>query len=206
MRRVSAAALPVTAVLLALAPASAAAEEAVAVFAGGCFWSMEPPFDAVPGVLSTTTGYTGGDEEAPTYEQVALGRTNHVEAVRVVYDPAKVGYATLLEVFWRTINPFDGGGQFCDRGDSYRTAVFAVTPEQRRMAEASREAVAALLDRRVKTDVADAGRFWPAEEPHQDFYLKNPEKYLLYRLNCGRDARLADIWGDVPPLDLSALR
>jgi peptide-methionine (S)-S-oxide reductase len=170
----------------------------VATFAGGCFWCMEPPFDALDGVVSTTSGYTGGGIARPSYGQVSAGGTGHLEAVRVIFDPAKVPYRRLLEVFWRNVDPLDGGGQFCDRGGQYRTAIFVHDAGQRRLAEASKAALAAedrLNGRRIATEILDAAAFWPAEEYHQDYYRTNPVRYRLYRWNCGRDARLREVWG-----------
>ena len=170
--------------------------QATAVFAGGCFWCMEPPFDALDGVLATTAGYTGGHLARPTYEQVGAGDTGHIEGIHILYDPSRVPYARLLDVFWRNVDPLDGGGQFCDRGESYATAVFARDAEQRRLAEASKAEVEGRLRRPVATPVRDAGPFWPAEDYHQDYYRKNPARYRFYRWNCGRDARLRAVWGD----------
>jgi peptide-methionine (S)-S-oxide reductase len=170
---------------------------AVATFAGGCFWCMEPPFDALDGVVSTTSGYTGGRTERPSYAQVGAGGTGHLEAVRVVFDPSKVSYERLLEVFWHNVDPLDTGGQFCDRGETYRTAVFVHDAGQRRLAEASKAALEA-EDRwrgAIVTQIRDAGPFWPAEDYHQDYYRKNPARYRFYRWNCGRDARLREVWG-----------
>lgn len=171
---------------------------AVATFAGGCFWCMEPPYDKLDGVQSTTSGYTGGAEVRPTYEQVSYGRTSHAEAVRVVYDPEVVSYETLLQVFWHNIDPTQADGQFCDKGSQYRTAVYAHDAEQRRLAEASKEEIAATADLPgpIVTEIEDAGPFYPAEEYHQDFYEKNPVRYKSYRLGCRRDARLEELWGD----------
>jgi peptide-methionine (S)-S-oxide reductase len=184
----------------AAAAGQAAAPEglAVATFAGGCFWCMEPPFDALPGVVSTTSGYTGGRQPRPTYEQVSAGGTGHAEAVRVVYDPRKVSYEALLDVFWHNIDPTVRDRQFCDHGDQYRAAIFTHGPEQRRLAERS---LAALRRDRpfagdVVTAIATAGPFWPAEEYHQDYYQKNPLRYRVYRAGCGRDARLRELWGE----------
>jgi len=168
----------------------------VALFAGGCFWCMEKPFDELDGVLSTTSGYTGGHVEDPGYEQVSGGGTGHVEAVRVVYDPERVGYETLLEVFWRNVDPLDAGGQFCDRGSQYGTAIFVTDAEQRRLAEASKEAVARRLEDPIVTPIREAGPFYEAEEHHQDYYQKNPVRYGYYRYRCGRDARLQELWGE----------
>ena len=168
---------------------------ATAIFAGGCFWCTEADFDKVPGVISTTSGYTGGTVARPSYEQVSAGGTGHYEAVRIVYDPRRVSYAQLVERFWPTIDPTDGGGQFCDRGDSYLSAIF-VTPEQRAVAEASKTKLArrAVLPAPIATRVLPAAPFYPAEGYHQDYYRKNPIRYRFYRTSCGRDARLAEVW------------
>ncbi|HYE00688.1 MAG TPA: peptide-methionine (S)-S-oxide reductase MsrA [Alphaproteobacteria bacterium] len=168
---------------------------AVATFAGGCFWCMEPPFDRLDGVVSTTSGYIGGTVVNPTYEQVSAGTTGHTEAVRIVYDPNKVGYDRLLEVFWRNIDPLTANAQFCDQGSQYRSAVFAHGPEQRRLAEASKAELAPRFDKPIVTEIAGEAPFYPAEAYHQDFYLKNPSKYKFYRWNCGRDQRLEALWG-----------
>ncbi len=171
---------------------------AVATFAGGCFWCLEPPYDALDGVLSTTSGYTGGRTAQPTYREVGAGGTGHLEAMRVVFDPARISYERLLEVFWRNIDPFDADGQFCDRGASYRTAIFVHDADQRRSAEASKAALRAdgRPDRRpIATEIREAGPFWPAEDDHQDYYIRNPVRYRFYRWSCGRDARLREVWG-----------
>jgi len=165
-----------------------------AVFAGGCFWCTESDFDKIPGVLSTTSGYTGGKLRNPTYEQVSAGGTGHIEAVRVIYDPAKVSYATLAARFIRTIDPLDSGGSFCDRGYGYRSAFFVADPAQRRVAETIKTKTRALLKKPVATLVLPAATFYPAEAYHQDYYKKNPVRYRFYRLNCGRDARLKELW------------
>jgi peptide-methionine (S)-S-oxide reductase len=174
---------------------------ASAIFAGGCFWCMEHPFDELGGVVSTTSGYIGGHTPSPTYPQVSSGATGHAEAVRVIYDPAKVGYDRLLWVFWRNVDPLDGGGQFCDRGDQYRTGVFFVTEEQHRLAEQSKQELTAAgrFDRPIVTAIAAAGEFYPAEDYHQDYYLVNPVRYKYYRYRCGRDQRLQELWGDEAP-------
>lgn len=171
---------------------------AVATFAGGCFWCMEPPFDKLEGVQSTTSGYTGGPEVRPTYEQVSYGRTGHAEAVRIVYDPELIGYEELLGVFWHNIDPTQADGQFCDKGRQYRTAIYAHDAEQRRLAETSRERIAETADLpgEIVTEIVDAGPFYPAEEYHQDFYEKSPVRYKSYRYGCRRDARLEELWGD----------
>jgi peptide-methionine (S)-S-oxide reductase len=169
--------------------------QASAVFAGGCFWCTEADFDKIPGVISTTSGYTGGKVARPTYEQVSAGNTGHIEAVRVVYDPRKVSYAQLAQRFFRTIDPLDGGGSFCDRGYQYRSALFVADPEQRRAAEAAKAAAQAQLKQPVRTLVLPAATFYPAEGYHQDYYKKNAVKYRFYRWNCGRDQRLKQLWG-----------
>lgn len=170
----------------------------IAIFAGGCFWCVESDFDKVPGVLRTVSGYTGGSVKNPTYETVSAGGSGHREAVQVAFDPKKVSYADLVEVFWRTVDPTDAGGQFCDRGDSYKTAIFATTAEQMRVAQASKERLASsgVLKSPVVTPVLRAGPFYPAEDYHQNYYKKNPLRYKFYRYGCGRDARLKEVWGD----------
>ncbi|MGQ9369116.1 peptide-methionine (S)-S-oxide reductase MsrA [Azospirillum sp. ST 5-10] len=183
------------ALVLLAGPAVAQERTAEAVFAGGCFWCMEPPFDKMAGVLSTTSGYTGGTVADPSYKQVSAGGTGHQEAVRVRYDPDKVSYAALLEVYWRNVDPFDADGQFCDRGDQYRAVIFPETPEQRRLAEESRRAVAERFGRPVATTVEPARPFYPAEAYHQNYYHTNPLQYRFYRFTCGRDRRLDEVWG-----------
>ena len=170
---------------------------AKATFAGGCFWCMEPPFDKLPGVISTISGYTGGRIGNPTYEQVSSGQTGHAEAVEVEYDPKRISYEKLLDVFWRNIDPTQRDGQFCDHGSQYRTAVFYHDDEQKRLAEASK---AALIKNKpfkgeIVTEITRAGEFYRAEDYHQDFYRKNPIRYKFYRTGCGRDARLRELWG-----------
>lgn len=170
---------------------------AVATFAGGCFWCVESDFDHVPGVTKTISGYTGGIIKNPTYRQVTAGNSGHIEAVQIYFDPSKTSYEKLLDVFWRSIDATDSGGQFCDRGASYATAIFANSPEQKRIAEASRAKLkkSGVLER-VVTPVLTAGTFYPAEGYHQDYYTKNPLRYKFYRLSCGRDARVKELWGD----------
>ncbi len=177
-----------------------AAGLAVATFAGGCFWCMEPPFDKLEGVVSTTSGYTGGTIAGPSYKQVSAGGTGHAEAIRVVYDPARVGYPKHLEVFWRNVDPLDASGQFCDRGHEYRPVIFVHDEEQRRLAEASKAALDALhrFEQPVVVAVEIARAFYEAEDYHQDYYMKNPTKYKYYRWSCGRDARLELVWGAAP--------
>jgi peptide-methionine (S)-S-oxide reductase len=159
---------------------------------------MEPPFERVKGVISATSGYAGGHANNPSYEEVSAGGTGHREAVEVAYDPAQVSYQQLLDIYWHNVDPLDNSGQFCDKGGQYRTAIFVDGPEQRRLAEASKQAVAAKLHHAVYTDILPAGIFWAAEEHHQDYYKKNPLRYKFYRFNCGRDARLAKVWGAAP--------
>jgi peptide-methionine (S)-S-oxide reductase len=168
---------------------------AEAVFAGGCFWCTESDFDKIPGVVSTVSGYTGGKVANPTYEQVSGGGTGHIEVVKVAYDPAKVSYQTLVARFFRTVDPLDGSGQFCDRGSQYRSAIFVANAGQRRVAEATKARAAALLKKPIATEILPAARFYPAEGYHQDYYKKNAAKYKYYRWRCGRDARLAAVWG-----------
>ena len=171
---------------------------AKAIFAGGCFWCVESDFDKVPGVLSTTSGYTGGSTVNPTYEQVSAKQTGHAEAVQIVFDPAKVSYAQLVEHFWRTIDPTTKDRQFCDAGSPYRTAIFAVDAAQLATASASRAALekSKPFKEPVVTEVVSAGAFYAAEDYHQDYYKKNPVRYNYYRSSCGRDARLKQLWGE----------
>lgn len=166
-----------------------------ATFAGGCFWCMEKPFDHVKGVVATISGYTGGTVDKPSYEQVSSGTTGHREAMQVKYDPAVVSYDHLLEIFWRNIDPFDEGGQFCDRGFQYTSAIFYHTEEQKRAAEKSKAALEKKFNRKIVTPIIKASAFYKAEEYHQDYYKKNPVRYKFYRWNCGRDQRLSEVWG-----------
>ena len=179
------------------ATASERPEQASAVFAGGCFWCMEPPFDKLDGVVATTSGYTGGAAEDAIYSLVSAGKTQHFEAIKVDYDPAKVDYATLLDVFWRNIDPFNDRGQFCDRGAQYRSAVFVKNDSEKQAAQLSvknlREQYR--FTRPFVTQILPATDFYPAEDYHQDYYKKNPIRYRYYRTGCGRDRRLFDIWG-----------
>lgn len=171
------------------------AEEREAVFAGGCFWCMEPPYDKLDGVLETTSGYTGGHTKNPSYRSVTGGDTGHYEAVRVTYDPEKIDYAQLLEVFWHNIDPLDAGGQFCDRGSSYRTAIFVRDETQKHLARESKARIAEQRGQSVATRIRSAGPFYPAEDYHQNYYQKNPLRYQYYRHRCGRDQRLEELWG-----------
>jgi peptide-methionine (S)-S-oxide reductase len=170
---------------------------AVATFAGGCFWCMEPPFDAIEGVVSTVSGFMGGTTPHPSYSQVSAGGTGHIEVLQVTYDPKQVGYEKLLEVYWRNIDPYDAGGQFCDRGHTYTTAIFTHSDEQKKLAEASKAALvkSGPFKQPIVTEIRDAGPFTAAEAYHQDYYKKNPLRYKYYRYACGRDARLEAIWG-----------
>ena len=185
---------------LPCAAQQAAPGQAVATFAGGCFWCMEPPYDALPGVISTTSGYMGGTKKNPSYEEVSSGTTGHAEVVQVVYDPKKVTYEKLLEVFWKNVDPTVRDRQFCDIGSQYRTAIFYHTDEQRRLAEVSKAMLAKAKPFKddIVTPVVPAAEFWRAEDYHQDFYVKNPVRYKFYRTGCGRDARLKQLWGSVP--------
>ena len=172
-------------------------ELATATFAGGCFWCMEPPFDKLDGVVATISGYTGGHTANPTYEEVSAGSTGHLEAIQVLFDPAKVGYEQLLEVFWRSINPTDPDGQFVDRGPQYRSAIFYHDADQQRLAEASRQRLdtSGRFRQPIATPIIPAGPFYPAEEYHQDYYQKNPLRYRFYRHGSGRDQFLESVWG-----------
>ena len=169
-----------------------------ATFAGGCFWCMEPPFDEIEGVVSTTSGYTGGDEKNPTYEEVSAGQTGHVEAVQILYDPAVVTYAKLLDVFWHNIDPTTSNRQFCDWGSQYRSAIFYHNETQKRVAEESKKRVEqeTQFKGKVVTEITALGEFYPAEEYHHDYYKKNPIRYKSYRFGCRRDQRLKELWGD----------
>ena len=171
---------------------------ATATFAGGCFWCEETAFEGLPGVISVTSGYTGGQKKNPTYEEVSSGSTGHAESVQVLFDPAKISYAKLLEIFWHNVDPLDPGGQFCDRGTQYRSAIFYADEGQRREAEASKHALEkeARFQGRIATQLVPASTFYPAEEYHQQFYRKNPVRYKQYRQGCGRDARLKQLWGE----------
>jgi len=192
--------------MVALTPSIAADENtplttdnlAVATFAGGCFWCMEPPYDKVDGVLSTTSGYTGGNIKNPTYEQVSSGVTGHAEAVQITYDPAKVGYEKLLEIFWHNIDPTTPDRQFCDKGNQYRSGIFYHNEEQKKLAEQSKATLEKIkpFDASIVTGITAASEFYPAEDYHQDYYKKNPIRYKFYRHSCGRDQRLQELWGE----------
>jgi peptide-methionine (S)-S-oxide reductase len=176
-------------------------EQAAAIFAGGCFWCMEPPYDALDGVISTTSGYVGGSVPNPSYEQVSAGGTGHAEAVRVVYDPSKLDYQKLLEVFWVNVDPTQANGQFCDHGSQYRTAIFYLDDEQKQLAEQSLAELEKTkpFEGEIVTEIAPATVFYPAEDYHQNYYQTNPLRYKYYRWACGRDQRLMQLWGDLAP-------
>ena len=192
------------AVVLGLSGQAAAASDTAtpayetATFAGGCFWCMEAPFDKLEGVISTTSGYTGGHKKDPTYKEVSHGGTGHAEAVQIVYDPKKVSYAKLLDVFWRNVDPTNAHGQFCDTGDQYRSEIFYHNEEQRRLAVASEQDLEKhkSFAAPIVTRIAPATTFYPAEEYHQDYYQNNPIRYKYYRFSCGRDHRLEELWGE----------
>ncbi len=185
---------------------------AEAVFAGGCFWCTEADFEKVDGVIEAVSGYTGGRVADPTYEQVSAGGTGHVEAVKVNYDPQKITYEQLLQVFWRHVNPTDGGGQFVDRGSQYRSAIFYANEQQRRLAEASKKALEASgrFNQPIATDILPLGKFYPAEEYHQDYYRKNPIRYRYYRAGSGRDQFLEKVWAGeqkaMPPKEKTQMK
>lgn len=185
---------------LAFSPVFAAGKSAKATLAGGCFWCMEPPFDKLDGVVSTTSGYIGGTKANPTYSEVSDGVTGHAEAVEIVYDPAKISYEKLLDVFWRNIDPTVKDQQFCDHGSQYRSAIFYHDEQQKKAAQAAKAAL--MKSKPFKADIVTelnaASTFYPAEDYHQDYYVKNPVKYKFYRFNCGRDSRLKELWGQAP--------
>jgi peptide-methionine (S)-S-oxide reductase len=192
----------VAAIILILAGLAHGAESnrdstppAKATFAGGCFWCMEPPYDELEGVISTISGYTGGTKKNPTYEQVSAGTTGHTEAVEVTYDPKKVSYEKLLDVFWRNIDPLTANAQFCDSGSQYRSAIFYHDQTQKTLAEASKRRLQDRFKQPIVTEIVRASEFYPAEDYHQDYYKKNPIRYKIYRYGCGRDSRLQELWG-----------
>lgn len=170
---------------------------AKATFAGGCFWCMEPAFDKVPGVVSTVVGYTGGDKQKPTYEEVSAGGTGHAESIEITYDPLKISYRKLLDIFWHNIDPTTRDREFCDAGHQYRSAIFFHDAEQEREAKKSKAALdeSKPFKDPIVTEIVPATKFWPAEDYHQKYYLKNPVRYRFYRYNCGRDKRLRELWG-----------
>jgi len=168
-----------------------------AIFAGGCFWCMEPPYDNLDGVISTTSGYTGGSKKDPSYKEVSRGVTGHAEAVQIIYDPTRVSYDELLNVFWHNIDPTNANGQFCDWGNQYRSEIFYQDAEQEKLAKQSKSALieSKPFDAPVVTEITQASTFYPAEDYHQDYYQKNPVRYKFYRYGCGRDKRLEELWG-----------
>jgi peptide-methionine (S)-S-oxide reductase len=190
----SAAALTLVAAQTGVAPQP---QLATATFAGGCFWCMESPFDKLDGVASVTAGYTGGSKPNPTYQQVSAGSTGHAEAVEIKYDPGKIGFAKLLDIFWHNIDPVTPNAQFCDHGNQYRSAIFYHDEEQKRLAEGSKADLAksGRFHQPIVTEIVAASIFWPAEDYHQHYYLKNPIRYKFYRTSCGRDRRLEELWG-----------
>lgn len=198
MKRVLYVLLAMAAAVQPLAAQENAEDTAVATFAGGCFWCVEEAFDKVEGVISTTSGYIGGHVANPKYEQVSRGNTGHAEAVEIEYDPNVVTYDTLLGVFWRNIDPVDGGGQFCDRGEQYRSAVFYHDEQQRELAERSKRQLeeSGVLPARIVTEIVAATEFYPAEDYHQDYYKRNAVRYNFYKFTCGRPSRLEELWGE----------
>lgn len=178
-------------------PQEGARQLEIATFGSGCFWCTEADFDKVEGVVETISGYMGGTTPNPTYEQVSSGTTGHAEVLQLKYDPERVTYEQLLEVYWRNVDPLDSGGQFCDRGSQYRPVIFYHNEEQKRLAEASKAALEASgrFDQPIVVEIAPASTFTPAEDYHQDFHLRNPLRYMVYRIGCGRDARLEALWG-----------
>lgn len=186
---------------LAIASTSAShAEEQTATFAGGCFWCSESDFEKLDGVIAVSSGYIGGHLKNPSYKQVSSGSTGHTEGVQITFDSQKISYSTLMEFFWKSIDPIDGGGQFCDRGQQYRSEIFYHSEEQRKIAVQSHRALnnSAVLGAPIATKITAASIFYPAEDYHQDYYLKNPLRYNYYRWGCGRDKRLEEIWGKPP--------
>jgi len=183
--------------IMATNPAMAQETE-TATFAGGCFWCMEHPFDELDGVISTTSGYTGGHKNHPSYAEVSSGTTGHAEAIEIRYNPKRVTYQKLLDVYWRNSDPTTPNRQFCDVGTQYRPAIFYHSEAQKQAAEASKQELMQhkSFDRPIITEITAAGPFWPAEEYHQNYYLKNPIRYKFYRYNCGRDQRLQQLWGE----------
>lgn len=178
-----------------LGTVSARAQSQTAIFAGGCFWCVESDFDKIPGVTSTTSGYIGGTLDNPTYKQVTAGGTGHYEAVKITFNAAKVSFDQLADAFFRSVDPTDAGGQFCDRGKSYRTAIFTQNEEQKAAAKAAKQRAAKALGRSIVTPINGAATFYPAEGYHQDYYKKSPLKYKYYRFSCGRDAKVKQVWG-----------
>jgi peptide-methionine (S)-S-oxide reductase len=171
-----------------------------ATFAGGCFWCMEPEFKSIDGVSKVVSGYTGGTVPNPTYEQVSTGDTGHFEAIEITYDPSKVSYMALLDIFWKNVDPLDDYGQFCDKGSQYRAGVFVHDDEQKVQAEISKEKVQGMFEKPIATVIRPAVEFWPAEDYHQDYYIKNKTRYKMYRYGCGRDEKLNILWNGKPKI------
>lgn len=171
---------------------------AKAIFAGGCFWCMEPPFDKIDGVISTTSGYTGGHKPNPTYEEVSAGGTGHTEAIEILYDPSKVSYASLLKVYWKNSDPTTSDRQFCDHGNQYRPVIYYSNEEERQLIEDSKKEIESTksFPENIVTEISPVSEFYPAEDYHQDYYQKNPVRYKFYRYSCGRDQRLEELWGE----------
>ena len=191
--------LVITILLTSTAFAAASKQYEEAIFAGGCFWCMEGPYDKLDGVISTTSGYTDGQVKNPTYKQVSSGNTGHTEAVKIEYDPGKISYEKLLEVFWVNIDPLTANAQFCDHGSQYRSGIYYKNAAQKAAALASLKRIQAKFDKPVVTEIDPASTFYPAEEYHQNYYQKNPVRYKYYRWSCGRDQRLKELWGDNAP-------
>ncbi|MEM9243421.1 MAG: peptide-methionine (S)-S-oxide reductase MsrA [Pseudomonadota bacterium] len=183
-------------IAMLIGTSTALAENETAIFAGGCFWCLQADFDKIPGVISTTVGYDGGSTPNPSYSKVSSGKTNYVESVKVIYDTEKVSYQQLLTTFWHNIDPLDKGGQFCDRGKQYRSAIFYLNQQQYQMAQDSKEAVKKKLAKTVYTNILPSTQFYPAEAYHQKYYKNHSIRYKFYRLRCGRDKRLKEIWGE----------
>ena len=186
-----------SAILLTTLTSTSYAENQTATFAGGCFWCSESDFEKLDGVIAVTSGYIGGQLKNPTYKQVSAGKTGHTEGVQIIFDSSETSYEILLEYFWKSIDPIDGGGQFCDRGQQYRSEIFYHSKKQKLAAEKSRQALGetANLGAPIATKITAASTFYPAEDYHQDYYLKNPVRYNYYRWGCGRDKRLEQLWG-----------
>jgi len=193
--RIAAIFLVIAGVVHAADKSPAGTQTAKATFAGGCFWCMEPPYDELDGVISTISGYTGGTKKNPTYEEVTTGSTGHAEVVQITYDPKKVSYQKLLDVFWPNIDPLTADAQFCDVGNQYRSAIFYHDETQKRLAEKSKKDLQGRFQKPIVTQIVPAAEFYPAEDYHQDYYKKNPIRYKIYRYGCGRDKRLQELWG-----------
>lgn len=190
--------LPLLLLLSSIITPSFAAQQDTALFAGGCFWCMEPPFDKLDGVISTTSGYTAGHKDNPTYREVSAGTTGHTEAIQIIYDPEKITYSELLKVFWKNIDPIAVDRQFCDSGSQYRSGIYYLNAAQEKAAEQSLQNLQTTrqFEEQIATEVVAARTFYPAEDYHQDYYLKNPIRYKFYRYSCGRDQRLSELWGE----------